>query len=373
MNQTFTHPGVFVSADQLAFMREKVAAYEDPWYVAYQQITASEYASLTRPSSPESVVDCGSGDGGNPVCSRERKDALAAYTQALCWSLTGDVAHAQKAIDIMDDWSAVLTAHTGSNAPLQAGWAGSSWARAAELVRHTFSGPWPRMERFAELLRSVYLPMVLHNRPEYTKTYNGNWELMMMEAGIFISVFLDDPDSYDMALEIFRQRVLAYIYLEKDGPTPNPPVPSWAGNQAKIMSYWHNPVQLVNGVSQETCRDFEHTGYGIDSISHVAETTRIQGNDLYQDPDFKDRLRHALGLHTRYANGVGSVEEISGPRDPEVSVYLGPVTEPGYNALHHRLGVPMDQTGDYTERHRPQGTNTLWVAWETLTHAQNPY
>jgi hypothetical protein len=26
----------------------------------------------------------------------------------------------------------------------------------------------------------------------------------------------------------------------------------------------------------------------------------------------------------------------------------------------------------YTERLRPQGSNNLFVAWETLTHANNP-
>ncbi len=48
------------------------------------------------------------------------------------------------------------------------------------------------------------------------------------------------------------------------------------------------------GLTQETCRDFVHTGYGISAISHVAETSRIQGQDLY--PQVGERLRQALGL-----------------------------------------------------------------------------
>ncbi|MFE9220229.1 alginate lyase family protein [Streptomyces lavendulae] len=360
-----------MSTAQLEFVRAKVHAREEPWYAAYQQMAASEFADLTRPSSPVPEVACGSGDAGNPACGWERRDALAAYTQALCWSLTGQRAHACKAIEIMDSWSAALIAHTGSNAPLQAGWAGASWARAAELIRHTFPGSWPQLERFTRMLRSVYLPMVLHHAPEYTKTYNGNWELVMMEAASSIAVFLDDRPSYAMAIDIFRRRVRAYVYLRADGPTPHPPISGWAGNHARIMQYWHHPVRLENGVSQETCRDFGHVGYGIDSISHIAETARIQGDDLYADPDFKDRLRHALGLHCAYANGSGSIEEITG--DADTDVRLGPVTEPGYNALNGRLGVPMDQTGIYTTRHRPQGTNRIFVAWETLTNALNPH
>lgn len=32
----------------------------------------------------------------------------------------------------------------------------------------------------------------------------------------------------------------------------------------------------------------------------------------------------------------------------------------------------MPNSEIYTESHRPQGTNDLFVAWQTLTHAQNP-
>lgn len=371
MTQKFNHPGVYVSSAQLEFVRKKVQAHEQPWYDAYQQMNASKLADLARPSSPVAEVTSGSGDAGNPAPGWERQDALAAYTQALCWYLTEDHAHARKAIEIMDGWSAELIAHTGSSAPLQAGLAGATWARAAEIIRHTFPEPWSQLDRFKRMLRSVYLPMVLDHAPAYTKTYDGNWELAMAEAAVSIAVFLDDQSSYAKALDIFRKRVRAYIYLQADGSAPHPPVSGWAGNKTKIMQYWHNPVKLENGVSQETCRDFAHVGYGIASISHVAETARIQGDDLYADPDFKDRLRHALELHCAYANGVGGIEEITGDQDTDLR--LGPVTEPGYNALKGRLGTPMDQTGIHTERHRPHGSNGIAVAWETLTHALNSH
>ena len=51
---------------------------------------------------------------------------------------------------------------------------------------------------------------------------------------------------------------------------------------------------------------------------------------------------------------------------------LGPVTEVGYNALHNRLGVAMTNTQRLTEQNRPAGSNNLFVAWETLTHGDNP-
>ena len=47
-------------------------------------------------------------------------------------------------------------------------------------------------------------------------------------------------------------------------------------------------------------------------------------------------------------------------------------SEVGLNAVQNRLGVAMTNTQSYTARTRPQGTNNLFVAWETLTHANNP-
>lgn len=51
---------------------------------------------------------------------------------------------------------------------------------------------------------------------------------------------------------------------------------------------------------------------------------------------------------------------------------LGPVIEAGFNALHNRMGIAMTNTRALTEQQRPAGSNNLFVAWETLTHANNP-
>jgi hypothetical protein len=51
---------------------------------------------------------------------------------------------------------------------------------------------------------------------------------------------------------------------------------------------------------------------------------------------------------------------------------LGLVSEVAYNALHNRNGVAMANTQAHTGKRRPHGTNYLFIAWETLTHANNP-
>ncbi|MBL1086963.1 alginate lyase family protein [Streptomyces actinomycinicus] len=359
----FAHPGVSVSRAQLDFTRDKVLAGAQPWKGAYDQMMASRYASLGRTPKPRAVVECGSYSNPDYGCTDEREDAIAAYTDALAWYITRDERYAKKAIELMDAWSAVLRDHTNSNAPLQTGWAGSSWPKAAEIIKYTYTGTWAGSGRFATMLRNVYLPEIING-----SNSNGNWELSMTEAAVGISVFLEDKASYDKAMAKFRTRTAAYVYLASDGDLPKTVPSQHLDTRDKIVSYWQGQSTFVTGLTQETCRDFTHTGYGISAISHVAETSRIQGQDLY-GTDVGERLRQALGFQSKYELGAAVPSWLCGGT---VKRGLGPTTEVGYNALHNRLGIAMTNTQALTERNRPAGSNNLFVAWETLTHGNNP-
>jgi hypothetical protein len=360
---TFTHPGVLVSKAQLGFVKAKVQAGAQPWTDAYNQMMSSSYADLSRTPSPYTTVECGPYSDPNIGCTQEREDAIAAYTDALAWYLSGNAAYAKEAITIMDAWSATITGHTDSNAPLQTGWAGASWARAAELIRYTYTGGWPNMDRFATMLRNVYLPVVIKG-----SNSNGNWELVMMEAAVGISVFLDDKTDYDTAMGKYMLRVPAYVYLTSDGSLPKTVPGGGLDTKAKIIQYWQGQSTFVDGLTQETCRDFTHTGYAIASISDVAETARIQGTDLYTG-DIGTRLRYALGFQSQYELGATVPSWLCGG---SLKLGLGPVTEVGFNALSFRLGNAMPNTQTLTEKDRPEGTNNLFVAWGTLTDAEQP-
>ncbi|MGP3634896.1 alginate lyase family protein [Streptomyces sp. 24-1644] len=359
---SFTHPGVLVSRPQLDFVRERVLAGAQPWKGAYDQMLASKYASLARTAKPRAVVECGSYSTPNHGCTDEREDAIAAYTLSLAWFISKDSRYAQKAIQIMDAWSGVIKDHTNSNAPLQTGWAGSSWPRAAEIIKYTYSS-WPNSGRFGTMLRDVYLPEVINGSHS-----NGNWELSMTEAAIGIAVFLEDRGAYDKAVTKFRGRVPAYVYVTADGSLPKAAPDSGHDTRDEIVRYWQGQSTFVDGLTQETCRDLTHTGYGVSAISHIAETSRIQGQDLY--PEIADRLRHALGLHAKYQLGAAVPSSLCGGSLKDA---LGPVTEVGFNALHNRMGYAMTNTQTLTEQRRPAASNNLFVAWETLTHADNPH
>ncbi|WP_030900062.1 alginate lyase family protein [Streptomyces sp. NRRL F-5126] len=362
----FTHPGVNLDTAQLDFIRAKVQAGAEPWKSAYDQMMASKYADLNRTPKPRANVECGSYSHPNNGCTDERQDAIAAYTDALAWYINRDDRYAQKSIELMDAWSATIQEHTDSNAPLQTGWAGASWPKAAEIIKHVY-GNWPDEGRFDTMLRDVYLPTVIKG-----SNSNGNWELTMMEAAVSISVYLDDKADYDTAISKYLTRTAAYVYLPSDGSLPKTVPSQHLDTRAKIVAYWQGQSTFnasMTGVTQETCRDFTHTGYGISNIGHVYETARIQGQDLY--PQVGERLRQALGFQSRLETGAMSQPSTLCP-GKSLKLGLGPITEVGFNALHTRKGIAMTSTQALTERQRPAGTNSLFVAWETLTNAENP-
>ena len=80
---------------------------------------------------------------------------------------------------------------------------------------------------------------------------------------------------------IFKRLSRSFIYLESDGQFPydDRNDPKWSEDD--LHKFWHRPKRYVNGLSQETCRDFGHTAYGIASLINVAETAFLQGINLY--------------------------------------------------------------------------------------------
>lgn len=361
--RAFAHPGVLLDRTQLAALRAHVASGAEPWASAYRAMSASRYAKPGYRPRPVAVVAC-EPYTTPPACTAEREDAVAAYTQALLWSATGKRAHAEKAVQIMDAWSKVLRDHTEGNAGLQAAWAGSTWARAAEIVWHTYDG-WPkeRVARFGGMLRHAYLGEFGAGVADY----NGNWDLTMTDAALGIGVFLDDREVFDRALARFRARVPAYFYLRSDGPLPVAPPGGTADTPAKIRKYWFGQQRFVDGLGQESCRNFMHVGYAIAATAHSAETAHHQGVDLYDE--VRERLRAATELHAGYQAGGAVPKWLCGGR-PELT--LGPDLEVALNYLKNRLKLSVPHTERLAERMRPAGTDDLFVAWATLTHAGSP-
>lgn len=363
----FLHPGVLMAQTELDTLRENVAAGREPWNSAFIRARDHAVGSPTYTPTPFSVVECGSFNMPNVGCDEEIRDAAAAYTQALLWGITGDPAYATNSIRILNAWSRTLTAHTNSNAPLMTAWAASIFTRAAELMRHTTSGMWEPADvaRFEAMLRDVFLPEIINGTfplggPLGWWT-NGNWELSMIEGVIGIGVFLDDLETFEAGVAMWRRRVPAYIYLSTDGPTPVMP-PGAEPTSYDQDRLWRTD-RFLNGMTQETCRDLGHVALGFASMANAAHTASIHGVDLFAEE--RDRITAAFEFHAQYLNGASVPADLC--EGSLVFLRGSDATyEVGYRALKAH-GSSLPETETYLRSIRPTG---LWIAqvWETLTH-----
>jgi hypothetical protein len=304
---------------------------------------------------PRAVVECGPYSMPNLGCAEEINDAVAAWAHALAWQITGDEAYAKKAVEIMNAWARTFRTHANSNGPLQAGWAGAVWPRAAEVIRSTYAG-WAAadIERFKDMLRTAYLAAVINGSGA-----NGNWELSFIDASVAIAVFLDDKASFDKAVGMWRRRVPAYVYLKSDGARPVDP-PRGSFN-------WYGLGTFVDGVSQETCRDLLHTQLGMAAAINTAETAFQQGLDLYKEESA--RLRAGLEFHADYLLGKPAPSWLCGGTLGELRVL--PMWEVAFNHYKNRLGLELPLTGRFiTEKVRMRSGVYKHMAFETLTHAE---
>jgi hypothetical protein len=358
----FKHPGVLVSKSQLDFVTSKVMNHEPPWRYVYERAVNSRYASSNYIATPRSIVNCSSHNAVDEGCSDEMDDAIAAYTQALLWYYTGDSSYAEGAVNIMNAWSATIVDHTGTNAPLQAGWAAEVWPRAAEIIRYTYSG-WRSddIAQFEKMLREVYLPEVRNG------WWGGNnWDLTMIDATMAIAVFIDDRTLFDEAVAMWKGSVPAYIYLERDGDLPISPRIGTFSDGA-LLDLWKNPPRFVGGMTMETCRDQGHTAMGLAAIVNSAETALIQGVDLYAAE--ADRLTQAAEFNSQYLNGA-EVPAWLCDGTQKMGGHASLVTyEILFNHYANRLQIPLENTRQWIQGKRSGVHHAmLHMNWEILTH-----
>lgn len=358
---SFRHPGVLVNQAQLDFVKSQVASGAQPWTAAYDAAKTSTWASLAYTPRPVPQVQCGSNSNPDVGCKAEQSDSSAAWTDALLWYISGNTAYANKAIQIMNAWSGTLTGgHTLSNAPVESGWTGSVWAEAAELVRYSNAG-WSQagVTAFGNMLAKQYVPTLLTGGPA---CFNGNWELVIAEALMNISVFDENPSWFDTAVSFWRDRVPAYMYLSSDGPTPPMPAVPNKCTQYTVQQFW-NQTKFVNGLAQETARDFHHTFWGLSASVDLAETALQQGVNLY--PENAQRIVAAYEWANAINNGGKAPKGVSvGPTGGDTDTM-----EVAYNEFHNRLGIAMPQTAAQLAKVRPTGDDAHFLEWETLTDA----
>ncbi|MET9969331.1 alginate lyase family protein, partial [Streptomyces sp. NPDC006356] len=196
-SQAFTHPGLLHTADDLARMKAAVAAQESPVYDGYLA-----FAAHARSKSTYTVQNTGQitswGRGPTNFQNQAVADSAAAYQNALMWCVTGVRAHADKARDILNAWSASLTMVTGADGPLGAGLQVFKFVNAAELLRHSGYDGWTDADiaRCERSFLDVWYPAI----SGYMLYANGNWDLTSVQSVLAIGVFCEERTLFEDAL-----------------------------------------------------------------------------------------------------------------------------------------------------------------------------
>ncbi|WP_460070676.1 alginate lyase family protein [Streptomyces sp. YKOK-I1] len=248
----FAHPGLLHSAADLARMRSAVDGMRSPVYDGFLALTAH-----SRSKTAYTIQNTGQitswGRGPANYQNQAVADCAAAYQNALVWAVTGDRAHADKARDILNAWSASLTMVTGADGPLGAGLQAFKLANAAELLRHTGYDGWTDSDiaRCERSFLDVWYPAI----SGYMLYANGNWDLTAVQSILAIAVFCEERTLFEDALRYAA------------AGTGNGSVP--------------HRVVAPGGQGQESGRDQGHEQLAVGLMGDAAQVAWNQGVDLW--------------------------------------------------------------------------------------------
>ncbi len=198
--QPFVHPGGLHSQADIDRMKTEVAAAESPWIDDWNVLIQDSKAQPDyKPGPHRHMMDRG----------RAQRDASAAYLNGLRWLISGDTAHADCAVRILNAWSEkVNEVSHGNDQPGLGGIPIGTFAIAAELLRSYPGWSAPDQERFKRMLVDYFYP-VCH---DFLTRHNGrcdsafwaNWDTCNMRAIMAIGVFCDDRAKFDEAVGYFK-------------------------------------------------------------------------------------------------------------------------------------------------------------------------
>ncbi len=356
----FNHPGI--SNTQSELDRIKVlanASVDSPVKEGYLQMLKANHAKLSYSASPhKNVMVVGSG-----TCPDEEdlnNDASAAYALALRWVVTGEQKYADKSIEILNAWSAVLEdIYEEDNNPqvqdeLEAAWYGPVWFSAAEIIRHYNNGAsgWSAsdIKQFDDFVAVFKTKATSWDGSGSCPNQGISVSLHRMALG----VYTDNETLYNSGLNHFLDDILKTTVASRKTILESGEV-------------WE--------INRGTGGDCAHANFNIEGIFDIAEMAWIQGDDIYSlkiDGETKPRILKGVEYMSKsiIAGPVQTTEE-------------GPISCSNLNPLSYEIAynhyIFRDNNGyelPYTkklleEKVRPSaGPGGKFIPWDTFTHGE---
>ncbi|MEJ6979702.1 carbohydrate-binding domain-containing protein [Pedobacter sp. P351] len=344
--QSFVHPGISHKQSDLDRMKMMVRAGKEPWKSSFDNMALSPLASynyVVRGSSSNTVIN----QTLNSEYSKIKFDGLAAYYNSLMWYITGDVRHAQKAVEILNAWVNVKRFVSDGTTALNAGRVVWKLLEGAEIIKSTYPG-WQQadIDKFKAMLvypgySTTLVPTAAINSSDvtfYWYMYNGdpgrhgNQGVFAWRGIMAMGIFMDNRTMYDRAYRYLtaqphRPDDLPYVsgppivsetktasnqYFDTYSPIApfqQTTIPDY-GYDDQIQYYIHE-----NGQNEEASRDQSHPITGVSIINTMAEMAWNQGDDMYSYLD----NRILLGLEHAFRYNVSlnySFPDQSTPWEP---------------------------------------------------------
>jgi hypothetical protein len=337
---TFRHPGIFNSQAELDFIKSTVAANNgSPIVAGYNTLANDSKGSLSY--NPEPYADVFViGSGSSPSEDAFRRDAHAVYIHAIKWVVTGNVAHKDKAIQILNAWSSTFqTISTEADKPnqptLESSWALPIWLAGAEIVKSYNNGAsgWSSTDqsRFTSFVRKV---LTYVNGPIYQ---TPNWLISKGLALLSAGVYLNEASTFNAGYNLITPQLDA--------------IPS-------------------TGEIPELTRDFVHSQYVLIGLTQSAEVAFQQGNNsLFTRANGTSQPRLLLGAehYTRCLMGTNT------PNYQSASAWARKSAPYEILLLRYKqLGMSVPNTQNYVlnQNRTEDGIENHFVGWLTATHSQ---
>ncbi|WP_211208935.1 PKD domain-containing protein, partial [Cytophaga aurantiaca] len=338
----FIHLGAVEANEELAFVKQKIAANQEPW--------TSEFNELLTWAVAGNLANVGPGENGpRDLCKN-------AYANALAWHYTGNVIYANRAVAILNAWANNFTgyASTAGQDLLVGGWIGTLLGPTAELMRNYPGWTAADQAKMKAMFVARFYPVI-----NTMSTWNGNVDLTQIQAMLAIAVYNEDVTEFNAGLARLEKRNPAYYYLSTDNPASR----NYGGSNDAAWGSGSAVTAWVDGLTQETCRDNgHHAQFAMAATLAAAEIAWHQGVDVYAREE--KRYVAVLELMAKQLTS-GNMQGTCANNVTTADRYN--TFEIGYNHYHNRVGLDMIETQKILNT--SAASESSWnIFFETLTH-----
>jgi len=318
--QGFLHPGALVTQEDIDRAKKLIFEDKDEYMVrAWDILCTNQYAQTTSATWPTENVQRGL-TGDNYM--NAARGAHIAFQNALRWKISGDRAHADKAVSTLMAWCNVTKAVTGNtNISLAAGLYGYEFANAAELMRDYDGWASEDFERFKQWMVKVwYNPSIDFLRRRHDTWMNfrhpdcgerpghywSNWGLCNVLCVMSIGILCDDVHMYNQGVSFYKYDHQGTFVKDRSGYSMiiNDGCNEFIGNLVPVVLPDERGPLGYLGQMQESGRDQGHAVMALCCALDVCQIGFNQGDDLFAYMD--DRI--AAGTEYVCAQNFGGVD-----------------------------------------------------------------